>query len=83
MCLPNTVLYTASEHLYSVQSAVNDLKNVSDYVVMDTLKNCRLLVQVHWNVTVLNGAALSRVILCYVAKSMCCVKNGWAGISLR
>jgi len=45
--LPNSVLYTASEHLYSVQSAVNDLMNVSDYAVMDTLRNCRLLVQVH------------------------------------
>ena len=36
VCQTNSVLYTASEHLYSVQSAVNDLMNVSDFVVMDT-----------------------------------------------
>lgn len=49
MCVCQTVdlLYAAFEHLYSVQSAVKDLMNVSDYAVMDTLKNCCLFVQVH------------------------------------
>ena len=36
VCLPVYLIYTASERLYSIQSAVNDLMNVSDYVVMDT-----------------------------------------------